>query len=102
MEITDVVVRKLSDTGKLRAIISVTFENCFVVHDVKVIESANGFFIAMPSRKTNTNEYIDIAHPINAEFRKYLSDAVMAAYHEALAQSNHSNVYYDEEIDSLD
>ncbi|MDI9498374.1 MAG: septation regulator SpoVG [Bacillota bacterium] len=86
MEITDIIVRQLQETGKLKAVVSVTFDNCFVVHDVKVIESMNGLFIAMPSRRTPNNNFIDIVHPINSEFRQTMSDAVLAAYRESLRQ----------------
>ncbi len=86
MEITDIIVRQLQETGKLKAVVSVTFDNCFVVHDVKVIESMNGLFIAMPSRRTPNNNFIDIVHPINSEFRQTMSDAVLAAYRDSLRQ----------------
>jgi len=67
MEITDVRIRKIDSEGKMKAVVSVTFDNEFVVHDIKVIESQNGLFIAMPSRKAPDGEFRDIAHPINAE-----------------------------------
>ena len=86
MNITDVRIRKISAEGKMKAIVSVTFENQFVVHDIKVIEGQNGLFIAMPSRKTPDGEFKDIAHPINAEMRQVVEDAVLKAYHEAVAQ----------------
>ena len=86
MNITDVRIRKISAEGKMKAIVSVTFENQFVVHDIKVIEGQNGLFIAMPSRKTPDGEFKDIAHPINAEMRQMLEDEVLKAYHEAVSQ----------------
>ena len=86
MTITDVRVRKIASEGKMKAIVSVTFDNEFVVHDIKVIEGQNGLFIAMPSRKVGEGNFRDIAHPINAEMRQVLEDAVLKAYHEALAQ----------------
>ena len=86
MQITDVRVRKLSEEGKMRGIVSVTFDNAFVVHDIKIIEGQNGLFIAMPSRKVSEGEFRDIAHPINAEMRQVVEDAVLKAYHEAVAQ----------------
>jgi len=70
MVITDVRIRKISAEGKMKAIISVTFDGEFVVHDIKVIEGQNGLFIAMPSRKTPDGEFKDIAHPINADTRE--------------------------------
>lgn len=80
MKITDVRVRKLSTEGKMRGIVSVTFDDAFVVHDIKIIEGQNGLFIAMPSRKVADGEYRDIAHPINPEMRINLQEAVIAAY----------------------
>ncbi|MGP1410679.1 MAG: septation regulator SpoVG [Peptoanaerobacter stomatis] len=83
MKITDVRVRKLSEEGKMRGIVSVTFDDIFVVHDIKIIEGQNGLFIAMPSRKVNDNEFRDIAHPINSESRNELQEAILKAYEEA-------------------
>lgn len=83
MQITDVRVRKLSDEGKMRGIVSVTFDNAFVVHDIKIIEGQNGLFIAMPSRKVSEGEFRDIAHPINADMRLELQDQIIRAYEEA-------------------
>ena len=80
MTITDVRIRKIASDGKMKAIVSVTFDNEFVVHDIKVIEGQNGLFIAMPSRKTATGEYKDIAHPINSDARKMFEDAIIAEY----------------------
>jgi len=70
MDITDVRVRKVNKEGKMKAIVSVTFDNEFVVHDIKVIEGDKGLFIAMPSRKTMDGEFRDIAHPINSSTRE--------------------------------
>ncbi|MFC4804605.1 septation regulator SpoVG [Filifactor villosus] len=83
MEITDVRVRKLSDEGKLRSIVSVTLDNCFVIHDIKLIEGQNGLFIAMPSRKVAEGKYRDIVHPINSDMRQELQDEILKAYEEA-------------------
>ncbi|MDO5062612.1 MAG: septation regulator SpoVG [Peptostreptococcaceae bacterium] len=83
MLITDVRVRKLSDDGKMRGIVSVTFDNAFVVHDIKIIEGQNGLFIAMPSRKVSEGEFRDIAHPINADMRWELQSQILKAYEEA-------------------
>lgn len=80
MKITDIIIRNMSNTGKLKAVVSCTFDNAFVVHDIKVIESQHGLFIAMPSRKTPNGNYIDIAHPIHSEFRTYLSEEILAKY----------------------
>ncbi|MFO8064436.1 MAG: septation regulator SpoVG [Spirochaetota bacterium] len=83
MEITDIRVRRVSAEGKLKAYVTVTFDNCFVVHNVKVIEGKSGIFIAMPSRKTKTGEYKDVAHPINSDFRNALQERILEAYENA-------------------
>ena len=80
MNITDVRIRKISAEGKMKAIVSVTFENQFVEHDIKVIEGQNGLFIAMPSRKTPDGEFKDIAHPINTETREQIQKAILDEY----------------------
>ena len=69
MEITDVRIRKVTDEGKMKAIVSITFDEEFVVHDIKIIDGQNGLFIAMPSRKVNEGDFRDIAHPILSETR---------------------------------
>ena len=83
MKITDVRVRKVYAEGKMRGIVSVTFGDVFVVHDIKVIEGQNGCFIAMPSRKTPDGEFKDICHPITSEMRNVMQSAVLDAYEEA-------------------
>ena len=83
MKITDVRVRKVTKQGKMRAVVSVTFDNEFVVHDIKVIEGERGLFIAMPSKKSTDGEYRDIAHPINSDMRKVLQDTILEAYDKA-------------------
>ena len=88
MEITDVRIRKISNDGKMKAIVSVTFDNEFVVHDIKVIEGQNGLFIAMPSRKTPTGEFKDVAHPINADTREKIQSAILAAYDDPDAEES--------------
>lgn len=85
MNVTDVRVRKLMDDGKMKAIVSITFDDCFVVHDVKVIEGQNGLFVAMPSRKMPDGTFRDIAHPISQEVRDNISARVMEFYYAALA-----------------
>ena len=83
MNITDVRVRRVAKQGKMRAVVSVTFENEFVVHDIKVIEGERGLFIAMPSKKSSDGEYRDIAHPINSDMRKVLQDTILEAFEKA-------------------
>ena len=80
MEITDIRIRRVGADGKLKAYVTVTFDDCFVVHNIKVIEGKNGAFIAMPSRKTKTGEYKDVAHPINSDFRSRLQSDILSAY----------------------
>ncbi|NLC03691.1 MAG: septation regulator SpoVG [Tissierellia bacterium] len=85
MKITDVRVRKVTADGKMKAIVSVTFDEEFVVHDIKIIEGQNGLFIAMPSRKMADGEFRDIAHPINAATRKKIQEAIFLEYEKVLA-----------------
>ena len=92
MDITDVRVRKVSVEGKMRAIVSVTLDNEFVVHDIKVIEGENGLFIAMPSKKGNDGEYRDIAHPINSATREKIQQLILEAYQRELASARAKNM----------
>ncbi len=85
MVITDIKVRKLFDEGPMKAIISVTFDGQLAVHDIKVINARDKYFIVMPSRKNPDNTYRDIVHPINAAFRATLEEAVIDAYNKELA-----------------
>ncbi|QGG48697.1 septation regulator SpoVG [Heliorestis convoluta] len=87
MNITDIRVRKVNLEGKMKAIVSVTFDNAFVIHDVKVVEGQKGLFVAMPSRKTPEGEYRDIAHPISSNAREIISKAVLDAYKTAMANA---------------
>ncbi|MGI5997635.1 MAG: septation regulator SpoVG [Lutispora sp.] len=80
MNITDVRIRKVNAEGKMKAVVSVTFDNEFVVHDIKVIEGQEGLFIAMPSRKTPDGEFKDIAHPINSATREKIQSAILEEY----------------------
>lgn len=84
MEITDIRVKKVASEGKMKAVASVTFDNAFVVHDIKVIEGVEKLFTAMPSRRTPENEFKDIAHPINSEMRDMLEKAIIEKYNETL------------------
>lgn len=84
MKITDVRIRKISDDSKMKAIVSITFDDEFVVHDIKVIDGQNGLFIAMPSRKIGEGDFRDIAHPLKSETRNMIKDAIFVAYEEAL------------------
>ena len=80
MQITDVRVRKVTKEGKMRAVVSITIDDVFVVHDIKVIEGEKGLFIAMPSRKASDGEYRDIAHPINSETRDKIQSLILEKY----------------------
>lgn len=80
MEITDIRIKKVASEGKMKAVASVTFDNAFAVHDVKVIEGPEKLFVAMPSRRTPDGEYRDVAHPINSDMRNMLESKVLAAY----------------------
>lgn len=80
MQITDVRVRRIEKEGKMKAIVSITMDNEFVIHDIKVIEGEKGLFIAMPSRKAADGEYRDIAHPINSQIREMIQDVVLNKY----------------------
>ena len=80
MEITDIRIKKVASEGKMKAVASVTFDNAFAVHDVKVIEGPEKLFVAMPSRRTPDGEYRDIAHPINSDMRNMLESKVLASY----------------------
>ncbi len=88
MEITDVRVRKVAKDGKMKAVVSVTLDDAFVVHDIKVIEGEKGLFIAMPSRKAADGEYRDIAHPINSTTRERIQNIILEAYEKAALESS--------------
>ncbi|MNI58590.1 putative septation protein SpoVG [compost metagenome] len=83
MQITDVRVRKVTSQNRMKAIASVTFDDVFVVHDIKVIEKEDGLFIAMPSKKIPNGEFKDIAHPLNSETREAIKSAILDKYNEA-------------------
>ncbi|MCD8391038.1 MAG: septation regulator SpoVG [Firmicutes bacterium] len=82
MDITDIRIKKVSTDNKMKAVASVTFDNAFVIHDIKVIEGKEKLFIAMPSRRTPDGEFRDIAHPINSEARDTIEEAVLRKYDE--------------------
>lgn len=87
LQITDIRVKKISTEGKMKAVVSVTFDDAFVVHDIKVIEGQDKLFTAMPSRKTPENEFKDIAHPINSEMRELLEKAILDKYNETVEEA---------------
>ena len=88
MNITDVRIRKVTAEGKMKAIVSVTFDDEFVVHDIKIIEGQSGLFIAMPSRKMGEGDFRDIAHPLTSETRNKIKDAIFAEYENVLAEQD--------------
>ena len=86
MQITDIRMRKVASEGRMKALASITLDDEFVVHDIKVIEGDNGLFIAMPSRKSPDGEYRDIAHPINSDMRYRMQTMVLAEYEKMMAE----------------
>ena len=92
MQITDVRIRKIDKEGKMKAVVSITIDDDFVVHDIKVIEGEKGMFIAMPSRKAADGEYRDIAHPINSQTRDRLSKLILDKYNEEMEKPEEAGV----------
>ncbi len=90
MQITDIRIRKINLESKMKAVVSVTFDNALVIHDIKVIEGADKLFIAMPSRKTPEGEFKDVAHPINMEMRDVLEKSILEKYQTALIEESES------------
>ncbi|CCX89528.1 putative septation protein SpoVG [Clostridium sp. CAG:590] len=88
MEITDIRLKKVAKEGKMKAIVSITLDNEFAVHDIKVIEGEKGLFIAMPSRKAADGDYRDIAHPINQSTRERIQSLILAEYEKALLEED--------------
>ena len=86
MEITDIKFRHLQEVGRLKALVSVTFDNVFAVHDIKIIDGQDRLFLAMPSRRMPDGKYRDIVHPIGPELREELEKKVITAYHETIPQ----------------
>ena len=101
MQITDIKIRKFFEEGPMKAIASVTFDNCLAVHDIKVIYARERFFIVMPSRKNPDGTYRDIVHPINSSFRGKLEEAVIDAYHVQLVAAEHDRMEEEEVDDAL-
>ncbi len=91
MEITDVRIRNMQNHGVMKAIVSVTFDNSFAVHDMKIIQRDEKTFVAMPSRKIPDGRFLDVAHPINAETREYLQKAVLEKYETSLVEDTEIN-----------
>ena len=88
MQITDVRIRKVTKEGKMKAVVSITLDDEFVVHDIKVIEGEKGSFIAMPSRKSSDGEYRDIAHPINSTTRDIIQKLILSKYQQMLEEED--------------
>ncbi|AIY07027.1 regulatory protein [Planococcus sp. PAMC 21323] len=87
MEVTDVRLRRVQTDGRMRAIASITLDNEFVIHDIRVIDGNDGLFVAMPSKRTPDGEFRDIAHPINSSARTKLQEAVLTAYEQSESES---------------
>lgn len=83
MEITSIKVKKFSNDSKMKAIASITFDDCFAIHDIKIIENNDKVFVAMPNKRLKDGTFKDVAHPINAETRQYIEESVITAYNEA-------------------
>jgi stage V sporulation protein G len=97
MEITDIRIRRINDDGKMKGLVSITFDDEFVVHDIKIIDGQNGLFIAMPSRKMGEGDFRDIAHPLNSEVRNRIKDAIFREYEVLLsADASSENAGYQE------
>ena len=92
MQITDIKIRKFFDEGPMKAVVSVTFDDCLAVHDIKVIYARERYFIVMPSRKNPDGSYRDIVHPINSDFRAELEEKVIDAYHVQLVAAEHDEM----------
>lgn len=106
MKITDVRIRKITQEGKMKAIVSITFNDEFVVHDIKIIDGQNGLFVAMPSKKIGDTQFRDVAHPIKSETREKIQDAIFAEYEKVLELKEEEEaeevVEYQEEYQELD
>ncbi len=87
MKVTDIRIRKIAKEGKMKAVVSITIDDEFVVHDIKVIEGEKGLFIAMPSRRASDGEYRDIAHPINSSTRDFIQSMILKEYEDTLEQA---------------
>jgi stage V sporulation protein G len=83
MNVTNVRVKKIENKNRLKAVATITFDDCFVVHELRLIEGKNGLFVAMPSKKNTQGEFRDVCHPINKELRQHIEDTVITAYHES-------------------
>ena len=92
MQVTDIRIRKIEKEGKMKAVVSITLDDEFVVHDIKVIEGDKGLFIAMPSRKSSDGEYRDIAHPLNSDTRDKIQTVILKSYEEALQEADAEEV----------
>ncbi len=98
MQITDIKIRKFFEEGPMKAVVSVTFDDCLAVHDIKVIYARERYFIVMPSRKNPDGSYRDIVHPINAAFRTKLEEMVIDAYHVQLASAEFDSANSDDSV----
>lgn len=88
MQITEIKIRKLLDTGRLRAVVSVTFDGVFAVHDIKIVQGDNRLFVAMPSRRDQDGTFRDVVHPINSDFRQKTEQQVLEHYNSVLSEKS--------------
>jgi len=102
VKVTDVRLRKIDADGRMKALVSITLDEAFVIHDLRVIEGNSGLFVAMPSKRTPDGEFRDIAHPINSEMRQEIQQAVMKVYDEAEVESRQPAATDDDPIQTFD
>lgn len=102
VKVTDVRLRKIDTDGRMKALVSITLDEAFVIHDLRVIEGNSGLFVAMPSKRTPDGEFRDIAHPINSEMRQEIQQAVMKVYDEAEVESRQPAATDDDPIQTFD
>lgn len=101
MKLTDIKIRKFFDDGPMKAIVSVTFDGCLAVHDIKVIYARDRYFIVMPSRKNPDGTYRDIVHPINSDFRAEVESSIIDAYHVQLVAAQHDEALAQDSDDAV-
>ena len=102
MEVTEVRIRKVTDDDKMKAIVSITLDNEFVVHDIKIINGTNGEFVAMPSKRLGSGEYRDVAHPLTAAVRSKVCDAIFKEYHRVLQEHARETKMEEEMLSEVD
>lgn len=92
MKVTNVRVKKIENKNRLKAVATITFDDCFVVHELRLIEGKNGLFVAMPSKRNALGEFRDLCHPITKELRQHVEEVVISAYHEASEETQTTEI----------